>query len=97
MITNILLFIKKGVSLVKEEKECNHSPLSLSLVLGHEWVVMELLLCLLLSQKEKGKDVLDIRKGRSPLYIAAELGMSYVLVIIIVIIIIVVNMLFLLW
>jgi ankyrin repeat protein len=58
-----------GVNLDTEENEHGYTPLTLALVLGHEWSAAELLLA--------GARVrLAATNGRTPMFVAAEKGLG---------------------
>ena len=58
-----------GVDFDTQEAEHGYTPLMLALVLGHEWVAMELV-------SSGAKVALPVRNGRTPLFVAAEKGLT---------------------
>lgn len=61
-----------GTNLDLEESEHGYTPLMLALVLGHEWVASELILA--------GANVRYLASnGRSPMFVAAEKGLSSII------------------
>eukprot|EP01036_Dinobryon_divergens_P025726 gene25726-34303_t len=61
--------VERGASLEIEESELSYTPLTLALVMKHEWVAEELILA--------GADSISVPP--SPLYFAAEKGMSSII------------------
>ena len=64
-----LLASLPGINLNQAEREHGYAPLTLALVLGHAWAAFELL--------RAGAEVrLNTDNGRTPLFVAAEKGLS---------------------
>jgi ankyrin repeat protein len=68
----VRLFVELEANLDLEESEHGYTPLMLALVLGHEWVAAELILA--------GANVRYLASnGRSPMFVAAEKGLSSII------------------